>query len=209
MIEQREREPGAQHRTIVFWIVAAAASSSGLALLLTILTHRPLWLWASFIAVPGLIAVAGLSVWMRRQQETLFLSRLRAGIIAGVVGTAAYDVVRATIEGLHLTSTHTLRTIPIFGAGLTGHDPSTAIAIAAGWGFHIMNGIGFAISFVLLAAGRPIWWGIVFALVLEALTISLYPGWLGFTLNGEFVSVSMLGHVAYGAVLGSIAKRAA
>lgn len=207
MIE--ERRVGSARRTLVIWMVAAGASSSGLALVLTILTDRPLWLWSSFIAVPGLIAVGGLSVWMRRRQEDLFLSRLRAGAIAGVIGTAAYDGVRAFVEGLNIVSTHTFRAIPIFGAGLTGRDASTVAAIAAGWGFHLMNGIGFAISFVLLAAGRPVWWGIAFALVLEGLIVAMYPGWLGFSLTGEFVTVSVLGHVAYGAVLGAVARRTA
>jgi hypothetical protein len=43
-------------RPIVLWIGAAAAMSSGVALVVAILTERPLWLAATFVFVPGLIA---------------------------------------------------------------------------------------------------------------------------------------------------------
>ena len=37
--------------------------------------------------------------------------------------------------------------------------------------------------------------------------LSIYPGWLHPRAFGEFVSVSMLGHVVYGSVLGITARR--
>jgi hypothetical protein len=45
--------------------------------------------------------------------------------------------------------------------------------------------------------------------VLEAFTVALYPPWLGLTAVAEFVSVSLLGHLAYGTTLGLVTARSA
>ena len=188
-------------------IATAGALSSGAALVAAILTDRPLWLASTFVFVPGFVAFVALTVIMRRRQQTLFLARLKIGLIAGVLSIAAYDVVRWLLETLNVVSTHSFRAIPVFGYGLTNRSVSDPLAIAAGWAFHATNGIGFAIAFVFMCAGRPWWWGVVYGLVLEAFMVTLYPGWLGMSLGTEFLSVSVLGHVAYGAVLGNFARR--
>jgi hypothetical protein len=193
------------------WVVAitvAASLSSGGALVLAILSDAALSLTSVFVAVPGFIALVGLTVWARRDQQTLFLARLRSGAIAGVLATAAYDIVRWAVEAANLVSINSFQAIRIFGVGLTGRPLDDGRSIAAGWTFHAVNGIGFALAYFFLAAGRRWWLGVGYALILEVWMISLYPGWLGFSMNGEFFSVSMLGHVAYGAVLGRLAERA-
>lgn len=191
----------------VVTIAALACLSSGAALVVTIATDRPLWLTTTFIAVPGLVAIVGLSVMARRDQQPLFLVRLRLGAVAGVLATAAYDLVRWGIERSKITHTNSFRAIRVFGSGLTDLSPHDTGALVAGWAFHALNGVGFALAFVFVAAGRHWLWGVLYALVLEAFMIWLYPGWLGFTMNGEFASVSILGHVAYGVVLGAFARR--
>lgn len=192
---------------VVRWIAAAGAASSGAALVAAILTDRPLWLASTFVFVPGLLATVAAVVWARGRQAELFLERVRRGVVAGVVGTAAYDVVRGAVELAGLATSNTFRAITIFGSGLTGRPPSHAASVAAGWAFHACNGVGFAIAYLLLAAGRPVLAGVAFGLALETAMVLLYPGWLGFTLTAEFLSVSILGHVAYGAVLGVAGRR--
>jgi len=39
--------------------------------------------------------------------------------------------------------------------------------------------------------------------------VNIYPGWLGLRALDEFLSVSVVGHLAYGAVLGALCARAA
>ena len=58
-----------------------------------------------------------------------------------------------------------------------------------------------------VAAGRRWWWAVAYALVLESFMIMLYPGWLGFSMNGEFLTVSITAHLTFGAVLGVLAAR--
>ena len=188
-------------------IGAASGLSSGAALVAAIMLDRPLWICCTFVFVPGLVALTALSVSLRREQQALFLSRLRSGLVAGLVATAAYDFVRWVIEALSITSTNSFIAIRVFGSGLTGGSPLQGSALAAGWLFHIVNGLGFALAYMFLAAGRPRWLAVLYALVLESFIILLYPRWLGFTLSGEFLSVSIMGHVAYGVVLGAAAAR--
>lgn len=196
-------------RPAVAWIAASCALSSGVALVISILTDRPLWLTSTFVFLPGFVGLVALTVMARRDEQDLFLTRLWIGVVAGVLATLAYDVVRWAIEAADLTSTHSFLAIRAFGAGLTDTAASTWQSGVAGWAFHAANGIGFAVAYVMVAAGRRWWWAVLYALVLEAFMISLYPGWLGLTLSGEFFSVSITGHVAYGVVLGVIAQRCA
>ena len=186
---------------------AVAGLSSGAALVVAIVSDRPLWATSVFFMVPALVAFVAVSVTLRRDQQQLFLARLRAGLIAGVFGTAAYDVSRWSVEVTHLTNTQSFVAIRAFGTGLTGRDPSSTGALAAGWAFHVVNGLGFALAYLFVAAGRQWWLAIGYALVLEAFLVGIYPGWLGLTLTGEFLSVSIIGHVAYGVVLGLVASR--
>ena len=188
-------------------IAAAASLSSGAALVFAIVTDKPLWLTSTFVFVPGFVALVALTVIARRDQQELFLIRLRVGVIAGLLGTLAYDVSRWTIESSGLASTDSFLALPVFGSGLTGASTTATSALIAGWAFHLVNGVGFALAYVFVAAGRHPLWGVLYALVLEAFMVTLYPGWLGITLGAEFLSVSVLGHVAYGGVLGVMARR--
>jgi uncharacterized protein DUF6789 len=200
-------EAATRLRPSVMWIGFAGAMSSGAALVVTILTDRPLWVSATFIIVPGFVALVALAVGLRREQQELFLVRVRAGLVAGVLATGAYDLLRWIVEVTGISPTRSFIAIRAFGVGLTDLPATHAGALAAGWAFHACNGIGFAIAYTLVAARRRWVLGIAFALMLEAFMVGLYPGWLNLTLTQEFLRVSILAHVAYGAVLGSIAQR--
>ena len=94
------------------------------------------------------------------------------------------------------------------GSGVTFNalNPSRSrCAFQAVWSRNRVSGSAF--SRAIVAAGRPWWLGVVFALVLEAMMVSLYPGWLRVPLTSEFVTLSVTGHLAYGSMLGAIARR--
>ena len=186
----------------------AAGLSSGAALVATITLGWSLALATAFIAVPALVAVAALSATARREEQDLFLARVRVGAVAGILGTAGYDVTRAILEQFGLAAGKSFLAIPLFGSGLTGLPPADPVAVAAGWAFHAVNGVGFAVAYTLVAAGRAWWLGIVFALFLEGMMVSLYPGWLRVPLTTEFLTLSVSGHFVYGSILGVLARRA-
>ena len=63
----------------------------------------------------------------------------------------------------------------------------------------------FGIAYAFLFGPRHWVVGIVFALLMEVIVFSLYPGWLDLDkVLKEFTIVSLTGHVAYGLALGLI-----
>jgi len=195
-------------RPMLVVVGVAAGLSSGAALVATITLGWSLALSTAFIAVPALVAVGALSSTARREQQDLFLNRVRTGAVAGVLATAGYDAIRVVLEQAGLAVGKSFLAIPLFGTGLTGLPPSDPVAVAAGWAFHAVNGVGFATAYTLVAAGKAWWWGIVFALFLEGMMVTLYPGWLRVPLTTEFLTLSVSGHFIYGSILGVLARRA-
>lgn len=141
-------------------------------------------------------------------ERRLFLSqRLRMGAVAGVIATLAYDVCRfilIKLTGIHFWPFDIFR---IFGQALVGPNQNPIVTQALGLAFHVMNGVGFAIAYTIWFAPKGIWWGMGYALVLEALMVSVYPGWLEMKALKEFLEVSIFGHLVYGGILGYFAKR--
>jgi hypothetical protein len=119
----------------------------------------------------------------------------------------AYDLVRYGVVVLLSWSVDPFKTFPLFGQLLVGPDAGGPALWTAGIVYHVLNGLGFAVGYTLVVSRPGLLSAIVWGLVLETFTILLYPDWLGLTAVGEFFSMSMLGHVAYGAVLGAVAIR--
>jgi hypothetical protein len=95
----------------------------------------------------------------------------------------------------------------MFGELLIGPAPES-VRFAVGTVYHYFNGVSFAIGYCFLLGGRNWKWGIAWGLLLEAAMLTIYPGWLDLeAVMAEFVSMSVLGHVAYGSVLGLIGQR--
>ncbi len=128
------------------------------------------------------------------------------GAAAGVLATLAYDAVRWLLVTLLHWTFWPFDVFPIFGQAIGGTGLSSTQAIALGMLYHYTNGVMFAVAYTILFGTAGWWAGILWALGLEALMLSVYPGWLHPKAFGEFVSVSMLGHVAYGAVIGSLGR---
>jgi hypothetical protein len=87
---------------------------------------------------------------------------------------------------------------------ITGADVHSATAWDVGLIYHYLNGLMFGVSFGILLARRSWYWGIPWALALEFLMLTIYPGWLkiGPAMLEEFTIVSACGHLAYGTGLG-------
>jgi hypothetical protein len=189
-------------------LLAGLPLATGGAVLVAIIFSSDSLIWPSLllIAGTGLVALAA-----GRQLDPVARARLggriRMGLLAGVAATAAYDVVRYLVVALAQWSVRPFAVFRLFGEMIVGRGVSEPVAYAVGSTFHLVNGLGFAIGY-LIVFGRPqVWTAIAWAMVLEAVTIIWYPSWLGITALGEFVSMSLIGHLAYGAVLGVLGKR--
>jgi len=188
-------------------VAAFCALSSGIALVVSILSGTSLAMASTFVVVPAFIAFVAVTVMVRRDEQELFFSRLKAGLVAGALGTLAYDGLRFAVEQAGLSNSGTFRAIRVFGYGLTGQPLDSMPSLLTGWSFHILNGVGFALAYLMVMAGRRWYWGMLYAMVLESAMVTLYPGWLDMTPTAEFLTLSVLGHFGYGAVVGVISER--
>ena len=181
--------------------------SSGAALLVYILSGISLlWTLVAALAVFGALAVL---IWRRSDpaRRAHLRRRVAAGAVAGVIATAAYDASRFALIKLTGITFWPYDIFGIFGQGLIGRGASSWWVDLAGFGYHLTNGVGFAIAFTILFGARGILYGIGWALFLEAAMLTFYPGWLDIRAITEFVQVSMVGHLVYGTVLGFLARR--
>jgi hypothetical protein len=192
-------------RTIPYWkLLAFVPLFTGIALIVHVVTTISLGLALIFLGV--IVATASWLVWRRlpdnARQE--ILHRVGYGAIAGAAATPVYDLSRLIIVNLFHTAFWPFDIFPIFGQAIAGPQISFSVATTVGVVYHYANGIFFAIAYAIVFASRPWWTGILWALGLEALMLSIYPGWLHPKAFGEFVSISMFGHVAYGITLGAV-----
>ena len=154
----------------------------------------------------AIAAGAVIVAWRRMgpDDRLVWSRRVKAGLVAGVGATAAYDVSRFALAALPGVEIRPWEALPLFGELLTGAAASSRLAAVAGFLYHVANGVGFGVTYAILFGRRGVLAGIGFALVLEAVMLAVYPGWLDIRARAEFTSVSMMGHVAYGAALGSL-----
>lgn len=188
-------------------MLALAALGSGGALVLSLLTGAPLWL--GLLGAVGAAAFLGAFRWSHAsdRERAELAARLRAGAIAGVLATVAYDIVRWALVVVGRMELSPFGAFPLFGELLVGSAPA-GVHLLLGGLYHLVNGLAFAVSYCLLVGGRGWQAGVLWGLGLEAAMLAVYPGWLDLdAVLGEFVSMSFLGHVAYGAVLGRVSAR--
>lgn len=159
-----------------------------------------------FVMVPALVALAVITVYAHRRCPRLF-NRIVWGLGAGAIATFGLELVR--LPGVWAGAFP--GDMPqAFGQFITGQ--TGAVALLVGYPYHFLNGATFGLMFVLLF-GRVRWqWGIAWGLVFE-LGMMLSPPVLmmagAFGVRGFWPAlflVTLLAHVVFGAVLGSLAQ---
>jgi hypothetical protein len=128
------------------------------------------------------------------------------GLLAGVAATLVYDISRLGVHAVGGFDTHPFKAFPLFGAALAP-SASPAGQLVVGTAFHAVNGLGFGLAYTLLCGRCGVGAAIAFGLALEAAMVALYPSWLQLDGLGEFLTMSVLGHLGYGATLGWSAQR--
>lgn len=164
------------------------------------------------LAVATLVTIGALLwLWFSRSMPAAVRQRVRRhvqmGLGIGLLATAAYDAVRYGVVALWSFSFEPFHVIPIFGHLFVGAAAPEALAWVAGLAYHVGNGTGFGVAYVLLFRRPGALTGVVWGLGLELAMALLYPSWLRLTALGEFLTASMIGHVTYGCVLGLAARR--
>jgi hypothetical protein len=180
------------------------------AVVVTILVVNDSLLWPTVVLLTGTGLTAAVVIWrLPAASRQVVRGRVRIGVVAGAAATIAYDGVRWLLVVATPWSVDPFAAFPLFGQLLIGTGAGTTAVWVAGTLFHALNGLGFAVGYTLVI-GRPgLVSAVVWAFVLETFTILLYPNWLGVPAIGELLSISALGHLAYGLVLGEVARRLA
>jgi hypothetical protein len=133
--------------------------------------------------------------------------RVAVGAGCGLLATGAYDAARYGLVALAQFSFEPFHVFALFGELFLGPGASPASRFAVGTLYHLLNGTGFGIAY-LLAVRRPrVITGLVWGVLLELAMATLYPPWLRMQQLGEFLQVSAAGHLVYGSVLGGLAGR--
>jgi hypothetical protein len=167
----------------------------------------PLYFFIDSLAAPSLVTILILGVFSRRIDETVFLNRLVVGSWLGIAATVAYDAARLPIWLGGLITFNPYFTIQEFGQIITGDPTSSSAAIVVGWLYHYWNGFGFGVIYTLVAGPAKWYYGLVWALFLEAGWLLALPPVLHITLGWQLVTVSLFGHAVYGTVLGVVSQR--
>ncbi len=195
------------HRIDPRRLAAVLPLATGAGLLGFLIARVSLWLGFALVALIGVGLVIG--VWRRASPagRADLLARARAGLFAGLIATACYDASRYVLVTAFESSVWPFAAFPAFGGLLIGPAEPYDARLLAGTVFHILNGVGFSLAYALFVRRPRILTGVIWALVLEALMLTLYPTWLDIKAIGEFTQMSMLGHVVYGIVLGALSRR--
>src|SRR5262249_8859519 len=188
-------------------LLAALPLASGAALIVHVLSGVSLG--ATLLAAGGIVFLAGLMLWRQLSPHARLEVRRRAvvGTLAGLAATGAYDSVRWALVTVFRYTFWPFDIFSIFGQAIAGGGLPAGVVTGIGVLYHYLNGVLFALAYTILF-GRAGWWvGILWALGLEALMLSVYPGWLHPQAFGESLGVSLLGPVGYGPVLGLLTQR--
>jgi hypothetical protein len=188
-------------------ILSALFLSTGYALLIYILSG------ISFPATLCTILVTAILVfsllWKKSKQKGAneqIRALLICGFWSGLAATLLYDASRFLLIWLTGIQFWPFDIFTIFGQSVLQTGAKTAPVIITGIAYHLANGVGFGIAYTILFGSRGIWAGLAFAFCLELLMVTVYPGWLGLKALGEFLQVSVFGHIVYGVTLGWLAQ---
>lgn len=201
--------PRPRRETLLLYVVGVAcAFASTAAFFLHVFGVMRMPFFINFVGMPAIILmmIIGLYSWQRRLP---FWLRLRAGIVAGLLGLLAYDAVRFAIYSSGILAFYPFHALPRLGSLMTGEPPEAAAAIVAGWLYHIWNGFNFAIIYALVAGPASWGWGVAWAMMLEVGMLLSYPTFLAVKDDWAFRIVSMVGHIVYGTVVGLTVRRIA
>lgn len=188
------------------WLVLLPLTS-GAALVAFAIFKLPVWPVTLALVAFGVVVWTVVLVRMDPAARRHLRRLVVAGALAGLLATVAYDLTRYGAVALLSWSISPFAAFQRFGEAVLGTGVSGPGVIVAGAAFHLTNGVGFGVSYAIIVPRPGIATGIAWALTLEVLMLLVYPEFLGMALPGEFLPMSLLGHLAFGATLGMFLHR--
>jgi hypothetical protein len=156
----------------------------------------------TFVSLPGTLVLLCITVWAGRSSRELLFNRLMVGFIAGTLGLVAYDLMRLFVQTALPLGFDAFFSMRAFGWLMTGQPLGSPTALIAGWIYHVSNGLSFGVMYALLAGPARWYWGLLWGLILEAAMLVVYPAVFNPTPRSGFLLVSIVGHAAFGTIVG-------
>jgi hypothetical protein len=209
----RQRPPRRALRTTADLRLQGVALLSALSSIAPLLLQWGGWVrmpfTVSFVTLPGLVLLCAMTVWSGRSDHVLLANRLLTGFVAGAAGLVVYDATRLAVQEMLPVQFDAFRSMKVFGTLMTGLPTTSLVGQAAGWSYHITNGLTFGVIYALVAGPARWPWGFAWGLLLEIAMVVVYPAIYHPSSRTMFLSVSIAGHAAYGATLGVVCQRCA
>jgi hypothetical protein len=165
-------------------------------------------IWTALAACAvGAIAVSSTMRRLDASRQRELRRRIAVGVVAGLIATVAYDLSRFGLISLTGIRFWPFDVFRVFGQALFGDTFSDSLTRVGGLLYHLANGVGFGVAYVVWMGERGPAAGLAFAMFLELCMVTVYPGWLNLKALDEFLQVSVFGHIVYGATLGWSARR--
>jgi hypothetical protein len=188
------------------WSAAICAITSLGALVTQVAGLLPMVFFLTFFGVPSLLLLLIMAAYARWIDATVFLNALLVGVVGGFVATLAYDGIRLLLRTSGIFNYDGFVAIYIFGGWITGQETTTLPAALAGWTYHFWNGLSFGVFYVLTFGNRHWLYGAAYGIVMELCMLGLFPFFVQVTDRFDFIMLSLIGHLVYGAALGTIAQ---
>ncbi|MFG2848165.1 hypothetical protein ACGF12_34105 [Kitasatospora sp. NPDC048296] len=160
-----------------------------------------LWFWS--VTVPSLALLTVITVATARSPRYRRLhDSLVVGTFGGLVGTFGYDLFRVPFM---LAGVRLFAPIDSYGLLILGADSSSPRTGLLGWAFHYSNGIGFGITYAVIAGGKRWQWGLAWGMAIETISVASPVAGVYALRGAALLAIAYGGHLAYGALLGMLA----
>lgn len=153
---------------------------------------------ARWLLLPALILLAVFALAVARRDGAL-AERIVAGLWAGALATFTYDVVRVPIAAAGVP---VFKAISYFGTLILEQSRPTLASELAGWGYHLSNGVGFGLMYLVMVRRPRLWSAMLWGVTLEAAMLATpYAEIFGYRMTPEFLAITLGSHLVYGATL--------
>ena len=157
------------------------------------------------LLMPSIVLLILMAAWGARTGRDDLVRRLGAGVWAGGFATLVYDIVRVPIAH---SGVPVFKAISYFGTVILGEPSPTLATDAVGWAYHLSNGIGFALMYMLLVRAPGPATAVLWGVGLEvAMLVTPYAEVFGYKRSPSFIAISLGAHVFYGLGLWLAARR--
>jgi len=166
---------------------------------------------ALWLLLPAIAVLLAATLFAQMRGYTQLANRVLVGAAAGVVATVGLEIVR--MYSFHHGGMP--GDLPrLMGVLLTDQfmvGPSD-ISDALGYTYHYWNGASFGIIFAVLLGKKPVFWGVVYGVIIGTVFLMSPPvdalgiGFMGKDMPTMPVTV-YIAHLAYGGILGWLCHR--